>query len=106
MNFYKLQELILFMTGSEIMMTLLSIGFMLFFPILIISIIIFNILSIIFWIFMIVDVSKRKFPKEDDKILWILVVIFGGIIGALIYYFIIKSKDKKPLTKKPLTKKL
>ncbi len=53
-----------------------------------------GILAFIFWIFMIVDVAKRQFKQENDKILWILVVILAGIIGALIYYFVIKRPDK------------
>lgn len=43
---------------------------------------------------MIIDVTKRKFKKENDKILWILVVILASWIGALIYYFIIKKPNK------------
>jgi len=54
------------------------------------------ILLLIFWIFMIVDVAKRKFPNENDKIVWILVIVLAGWIGAIIYYFVIKSPaDKK-----------
>lgn len=44
---------------------------------------------------MIVDVAKRKFKDENDKVVWILIVVLTGIIGALIYYFVIKRKDKK-----------
>jgi prolipoprotein diacylglyceryltransferase len=51
--------------------------------------------AIVFWILMIVDVAKRKFSKEDDRTVWILVVVLAGIIGAIIYYFMIKKKDKK-----------
>jgi len=52
------------------------------------------ILGFIFWIFMIIDVAKRKFKKDNDKILWILVIVLAGIIGAVIYYFVIKRPDK------------
>ena len=50
------------------------------------------IFSFVFWILMIVDIAKRKFPKDNDQIMWILIVIFTGIIGALIYYFIVKRQ--------------
>lgn len=53
------------------------------------------IIAFVFWIFMIVDVAKRKFKDENDKVVWILIVVLTGIIGALIYYFVIKRKDKK-----------
>jgi len=46
--------------------------------------------SIVFWIMMLVDCVKKKFKNENDKIVWVLVIIFAGIIGALIYYFVVK----------------
>jgi len=52
------------------------------------------ILLFIFWIFMIVDVAKRKFKNENDRIAWILVVVLAQVIGAIIYYFVIKAPDK------------
>ncbi|MGC9309072.1 MAG: PLDc N-terminal domain-containing protein [Candidatus Nanoarchaeia archaeon] len=55
---------------------------------------IISILGTLFWIFMIVDVAKRKFKQENDKVIWILVVILAGLIGAIIYYFMIKRPDK------------
>ena len=47
----------------------------------------------ILWIWMLVDAAKRNFPKSDDKVLWILVIVLAGIIGAIIYYFMVKRKD-------------
>lgn len=69
-------------------------------PILIMLIIllifVFAILATAFWIWMIVDCAKRNFKNENDKILWILVIVLAGIIGAIIYYFVIKyEQDKK-----------
>ena len=54
-----------------------------------------GIFCLVFWILMIVDVAKRKFPNENDKIMWVLIVVLTGIIGAVIYYFMIKRKKKK-----------
>jgi hypothetical protein len=51
-----------------------------------------GIASFVFWIMMLIDVVQRKFPEENDKIIWVLVVIFAQIIGALIYYFVVKRK--------------
>ena len=50
------------------------------------------ILLFIFWIMMIIDCVKRKFKDENDKIVWILVLVFLHIIGAIIYYFVVKRK--------------
>ena len=46
-----------------------------------------------FWIWMVVDCAGRKFKKSEDKIVWILIIIFLHIIGAIIYYFAIKRKE-------------
>jgi hypothetical protein len=54
-----------------------------------------GVLAFIFWILMLIDCVKRKFKEESEKIVWVLVIIFTGIIGASIYYFIVKNKDKK-----------
>jgi hypothetical protein len=48
------------------------------------------ILSIIFWIFMLVDSIQHKYKDSNDKVVWVLVIVFTGIIGALIYYFVVK----------------
>ncbi len=54
-----------------------------------------SILAFVFWIFMLVDCVKRKFKNDTEKIVWVLVIIFTHIIGALIYYFIVKYPKKK-----------
>ena len=51
--------------------------------------------SLALWIWMLVDCIKRKFKKDDEKIIWLLVIILVQAIGAIIYYFVIKRKDKK-----------
>ena len=51
--------------------------------------------AVIFWICMLVDAIKRDFPGKDDKVIWVLVIIFVGLIGATIYYFVVKREDKK-----------
>jgi hypothetical protein len=46
----------------------------------------------IFWIWMLIDCAKRNFTGSNDKVIWILIIIFTGIVGAIIYYFIVKRK--------------
>lgn len=69
-------------------------GLAVFGVLLVIAIIALAIWAFIFWILMIVDCAQRKFRNDSDKIVWILVIIFTQIIGALIYYFIVKKKNK------------
>lgn len=48
----------------------------------------------VFWIAMIIDCAKRKFKSDTEKVVWILLLIFLGILGAGIYYFAVKREDK------------
>jgi len=49
------------------------------------------------WIIALVDCAKREnleFPSPSDntKVLWILIVVFSGGVGAIIYYFLVMKK--------------
>lgn len=60
------------------------------FPLILIGIMFF-----IFWLIMLIDSAKRKFKNDTDKIVWILVNILVGVLGALIYYFVVYIKDEE-----------
>ena len=49
--------------------------------------------AVVFWIWMLIDCLQRK--KFEDKLVWILVLIFLNILGAIFYYFLVKSKERK-----------
>ena len=49
-----------------------------------------SIAAFVFWIMMLIDSIKRNFKKESEKIVWVLVIILTGILGAIIYYFVDK----------------
>ena len=48
----------------------------------------------VFWILMIIDAAQRRFKDGAEKIVWVLILIFLGILGAIIYYFIIKKPNR------------
>ncbi len=50
--------------------------------------------TFVFWILMLIDVLRRNFKNPADKIAWVLVIIFTHIVGALIYYFLVKKTHK------------
>jgi len=52
----------------------------------------------VFWIKMIIDCAKRDFKGDNEKIVWILVIVLLGVLGAAIYYFAVKE-NKKPKKK-------
>ncbi len=45
-------------------------------------------LAMVFWIWMIVDCATKESDTGNNKIVWILVILLGSIIGAAIYYFV------------------
>ncbi len=52
------------------------------------------ILGIVLWFLMLIDAVKRKFKNDNDKVIWIILIALLGIIGAIIYYFVIKRPNK------------
>tara|TARA_Y100000034_G_scaffold67776_2_gene81800 strand:- start:73 stop:324 length:252 start_codon:yes stop_codon:yes gene_type:complete len=49
----------------------------------------------IFWIYMIIDVAKRDFKEDSERVVWILVLVFLSWLGALIYYFAVKNGERR-----------
>jgi hypothetical protein len=47
--------------------------------------------SIVLWMYAITNLLKSSFEK-DDKLIWLLVIIFIPIIGSLFYVFIGKKE--------------
>ncbi|MAG52458.1 MAG: hypothetical protein CMH62_00675 [Nanoarchaeota archaeon] len=54
----------------------------------------FYIILTIFWVWMLVDCLKRNFKKDNEKLIWVIVLLFAHVIGAAIYFFLVKSKNK------------
>ena len=46
-----------------------------------------------FWLWMLIDVITRAPSENNTKLIWILVVVFTGVIGALIYMFVQRPKN-------------
>ncbi len=55
---------------------------------------IFTIGGSILWIFMLVDLVKRDFKTNDEKIVWVVILALTGVIGAIVYYFVVKKGSK------------
>lgn len=60
------------------------------------TIFIFVLLAVVgtlaFWIWMLVDCARRPFedPGGNLRLVWILIIVLAGWIGALIYLFAVK----------------
>lgn len=49
---------------------------------------IFGILGMAFWIWMLIDCLSKEPSEGNEKIVWVLVIVFTNWIGALLYFFI------------------
>ncbi len=58
-----------------------------FFLLFILIIISIALVGTIFWIWMIVDCAQNRFLDSNTRLVWILVIVFTHLIGALIYFF-------------------
>jgi hypothetical protein len=47
----------------------------------------------VFWIWNLVDCLKNPRVQGTDKIVWVLEIIFLGLIGALVYYSVGRTKQ-------------
>lgn len=62
---------------------------------------IIGVLSLVFRVMMLVDAFQNE---EENRLLWLIILIITGIIGAIVYYFLVKrprswaQKNKKPDT--------
>ena len=46
-----------------------------------------SLMATAFWIWMIIDCANNEPSEGNDKIVWILVIVLTGFLGAAIYYF-------------------
>ncbi|MEX0704741.1 MAG: hypothetical protein WD069_21765 [Planctomycetales bacterium] len=55
-----------------------------------VALVIFALPALIFWAVQLGSLMGRRdeeFPGRYDKLMWGLIVFFGGLIGATVYYF-------------------
>jgi hypothetical protein len=45
------------------------------------------VLSMVFWIWMLIHAIQNKGLTDTEKIIWVLVMVFLHVLGALIYFF-------------------
>ena len=53
-----------------------------------------GLLVFVFWLWMLIHAITNKGLRDGEKIAWVIVVILLPILGALLYFFIGKSKGR------------
>jgi hypothetical protein len=41
----------------------------------------------IFWVWMLVECATKESNSGNDKVVWIIIILFAHFVGALIYFF-------------------
>lgn len=42
----------------------------------------------LFWIWVLIDCITKESSEGNDKVAWVLIILFAPLIGALLYYFV------------------
>ena len=50
-----------------------------------------GLLTFIFWIWMLIDAIQNPRLQGNQRIIWVLIIIFLPCLGSLIYYFVGRS---------------
>lgn len=58
--------------------------------------VIFGILSFALFLWALIDVIRRQFPNQNDKILWIVLILLIGMLGPILYLIIGRKKGTIP----------
>lgn len=54
----------------------------------------FGLLSLAFWVWMLIDAVQNPGLDQNERIVWIIVVALTHFIGALIYFFVGRPKRR------------
>lgn len=47
-----------------------------------------SIASFVFWIWMLIDCATKETDANNNRLIWILLIVFLGVLGALLYLLI------------------
>jgi len=54
-----------------------------------------GILATAFWIWMLIDCATNESSEGSEKLVWILVILFGHGLGALVYLLVRRPERKR-----------
>ena len=56
-----------------------------------------GLLAMAFWIWMLVECATKESGSGNEKLIWVLILLFTHLLGALIYCFIRRPRRKVEL---------
>ncbi|MDK2830776.1 MAG: hypothetical protein PWQ51_597 [Methanolobus sp.] len=48
----------------------------------------FGIIGTLFWLWMLIDCATKEPSEGNDKLIWIIIIVFTHVLGALVYFVI------------------
>ena len=51
-----------------------------------------------FWIWMLISAIQNRGLSDNDRIIWVLVIVFLHVLGSIIYFFVGHPKRLTPLS--------
>ncbi|WMW25977.1 PLDc N-terminal domain-containing protein [Methanolobus sediminis] len=55
----------------------------------------FGIIGTLFWLWMLIDCATKEPSEGNDKLIWIIIIVFTHVLGAFVYFFIRRPKRIK-----------
>lgn len=52
----------------------------------------FGIIGTLFWLWMLIDCATKEPSEGNDKLIWIIIIVFTHVLGALVYFVIRRPK--------------
>lgn len=61
------------------------------------ALLIVAVIAVVFWLWMLIDClqrSDKNFPAKgaNDKLVWVVVLLLTNILGAILYYLLVRSR--------------
>lgn len=50
--------------------------------------VIISALAVLLWLVALIDVLRNSFAGENEKLIWILVILFAPLVGSILYFAI------------------
>lgn len=67
---------------------------LIFLPLLLLFLIPLGLAIFAFWIWMLIHAAQNKGLSEGEKVAWVLIIVLVHFLGALIYFFVGRPKQK------------
>lgn len=79
-----------------IMTSLPTLGLIGFFELLfVLPFMLLSLAGTLFWLWMLIDCLMNESSQGNDKLIWVLVILFIPVIGSLIYFFLQRPKRRE-----------